>query len=164
MKYDEKYFKIAEENGIKRTTVYSRLRNGWDIQRAITEKSKSRTGWEKWRKTAEENGVKQQLFYLRIKRGMTPKQAATTKIDEKRSKKKIERKALNISREESLKKLNIITDNHCNMCERYVDFDGTEDVNEICKGCDYKVKLEEIGETLMKLIKQERNKRRRKKK
>lgn len=51
----KKYRKIAEENGINKYAYYGRLRKGWDIERAATEKV--RESQKETKKRCEELGV-----------------------------------------------------------------------------------------------------------
>ena len=72
-------FKIAEENGISKSTLISRVRKlGWDIDRAITKPVRSKRKFTKEQiKIMEENGVDRNTASGRLKKGWDPKEALT---------------------------------------------------------------------------------------
>ena len=72
-------FKIAEENGISKSTLISRVRKlGWDIDRAITKPVRSKRKFtEEQIKIMEENGVDRNTASGRLNKGWDPKEALT---------------------------------------------------------------------------------------
>lgn len=68
---------VAEGNGIKYITFWSRLNRGWPVERAATETVYKRPDCD-WMKKAEENGISIQAYRARVnKLGWSPKEAAT---------------------------------------------------------------------------------------
>ena len=72
-------FKIAEENGISKSTLISRVRKlGWDIDRAITKPVRSKRKFtEEEIKTMEENGIDRDVAAGRMYWGWTLEEAIT---------------------------------------------------------------------------------------
>ena len=72
-------FRIAEENGISKDTLLSRVRKlGWDIDRAITKPVRSKRKFtEEQIKIMEENGVDRNTASGRLNKGWDPKEALT---------------------------------------------------------------------------------------
>ena len=72
-------FKIAEENGISKSTLISRVRKlGWDIDRAITKPVRSKRKFtEEEIKAMEENGIDRDVAAGRMYWGWTLEEAIT---------------------------------------------------------------------------------------
>ena len=72
-------FKIAEENGISKDTLLSRVRKlGWDIDKAITKPVRVKRKFTKEEiKTMEENGVNQNIAANRMYWGWNLEEAIT---------------------------------------------------------------------------------------
>lgn len=72
-------YKIAEENGISKDTLLSRVRKlGWDVDKAITKPVRvKRKFTEEEIKTMEENGVNQNIAANRMYWGWTLEEAIT---------------------------------------------------------------------------------------
>ena len=72
-------FKIAEENGISKDTLLSRVRKlGWDIDKAITKPVRAKRKFTKEEiKTMEENGVDRNTASCRLKWGWTLEESLT---------------------------------------------------------------------------------------
>ena len=72
-------FRIAEENGISKDTLLSRVRKlGWDIDKAITKPVRVKRKFTKEEiKTMEENGVNQNIAANRMYWGWTLEEAIT---------------------------------------------------------------------------------------
>jgi hypothetical protein len=81
----EKYYIIAEANGISRANVQSRFWNyGWDMERVITEPlRKSDSVWLQWKETSLKNGISNECYCARVRKGMTPEEAATTPVQKR---------------------------------------------------------------------------------
>jgi len=75
---DEEYA-IAESNGIRRSTLESRIRKlGWSKERAITEQVDK---FKKWVSLAEKNGISRASFYMRKNElGWSLEESATVPI------------------------------------------------------------------------------------
>ena len=83
---DKRYFyitpedyKIAEENGISKDTLLSRVRKlGWDVDKAITTPVRAKRKFTKEEiKTMEENGVDRNTVACRLKWGWTLEESLT---------------------------------------------------------------------------------------
>ena len=77
-----KDYETANKNGISKRTLERRVRyDGWDVDRAITEKPGKgghRTGlWDKWKHVSI---VQYSTFSDRVRAGMKPEEAATKPI------------------------------------------------------------------------------------
>ena len=72
-------FKIAEENGISKDTLLSRVRKlGWDVDKAITTPVRAKRKFTKEEiKTMEENGVDRNTVACRLKWGWTLEETLT---------------------------------------------------------------------------------------
>ena len=72
-------FKIAEENGISKDTLLSRVRKlGWDVDKAITTPVRAKRKFTKEEiKTMEENGVNQNIAANRMYWGWNLEEAIT---------------------------------------------------------------------------------------
>ena len=72
-------FRIAEENGISKDTLLSRVRKlGWDVDKAITTPVRVKRKFTKEEiKTMEENGVDRNTASWRLKRGWTLEETLT---------------------------------------------------------------------------------------
>ncbi|WP_327918431.1 nucleoside permease [Bacillus paramycoides] len=76
-----KWLRIAVENGIEKSTFYSRLNLGWKYEDAATKPANRMTNKEKeWSEIAEKNGISYQTFTSRRKYGWEPEKAATTPV------------------------------------------------------------------------------------
>jgi hypothetical protein len=77
----EEHYKIAEGNGISRSTAYARVyvyKKPWPIERAITEPPKKPDPeMEKWVAIAKKNRVPIKTFKDRVAHGWSYKRAAT---------------------------------------------------------------------------------------
>ena len=73
------HFEIAEKNGLKKATVYSRVYSYmWPIEKAITEPVKIiNRGWAEYKEIAEKHGIKRSTYISRVKSGMPHLEAAT---------------------------------------------------------------------------------------
>lgn len=84
---------IAEENGIKTKTLSSRLSKGWDIEEAITTKTRSRYSRKNRKRsiygvelteddinTARQNGIANKTLQGRFKQGWTKERAINTPV------------------------------------------------------------------------------------
>ena len=74
-----KWFEVAKENGINRSTFKSRLfSSGWDIEKAATTKpTKKKVISPFWLEMAKENGISINTFKSRVRRGWDQKEAAS---------------------------------------------------------------------------------------
>ena len=72
-------FKIAEENGISKEVVITRVRKlGWDVDKAITKPVRAKRKFTKEEiKTMEENGVDRNTVACRLKWGWTLEESLT---------------------------------------------------------------------------------------
>lgn len=84
-KVTKEHLKIAKENGIKESTVRSRVYyHGWDVEDAIVTPP-NYGKYKKWREVAKANGIALPTFYSRINvNGWTPEKAATTPLLKRR--------------------------------------------------------------------------------
>lgn len=74
-------YATAEANGICRHTVYQRFYHyGWDKQRAITEKIRTKESdiWKQYKDICAKHGLSSENFQGRLKLGWDPMIAATT--------------------------------------------------------------------------------------
>lgn len=79
-------FVYCEERGLNYRTVKSRIRSGWDIERALTEPTFDKE--KSLRKAANEAGMKYQTVYHRVKKlHMTLEEALTTPVNKRYSQK-----------------------------------------------------------------------------
>ena len=80
---DGSWVSVARDNGIDRWAVYSRVRRGWDPERAATEpapphrRSGRAPSGEAWVSIAARNGIGPQAFWDRVDAGFGPATAAT---------------------------------------------------------------------------------------
>lgn len=75
-------YAVAEANGIKPDTIRYRTRElGWDIDRAISTKTRPVTDRSLWAEIAKQNGIKYQTFIVRVNHyGWSEERAATEPI------------------------------------------------------------------------------------
>jgi len=80
---DGLWVSVARDNGIDKWAFYSRVRRGWDPERAATEPARSRRrsdgapSGEAWVSIAARNGIGPQTFWDRVDAGVSPATAAT---------------------------------------------------------------------------------------
>jgi predicted DNA-binding protein YlxM (UPF0122 family) len=76
-------YEVAEQMGIDRNTLYSRVyRYNWSILRATTTPKKQHFGpYKDFKEVCDKNGITKGTFYERIRRGYTPEEAATKKVN-----------------------------------------------------------------------------------
>lgn len=83
-KYEDKYYDLAEKNGIGIQLMHKRMYEGWSILEASTIKP-NRTGRpqaheQKYYDLALENGISRELFNKRVSRGWSFEKAYSTKV------------------------------------------------------------------------------------
>lgn len=73
---------IAENNGISKTTLETRIRKlGWTKEKALNQEVQKKKDNSKWYKVAEQNGISKQLFITRInKNKWDPEKAANEPV------------------------------------------------------------------------------------
>lgn len=96
-KIDERYFVIAKQNGISRSTFRSRIESGWSLKKASTQPVKKPGNWtfqgeqltDAQMKRLKENKLTRGQINARLMYGWTLAEAVEKKSGEKRDKEEV---------------------------------------------------------------------------